>query len=252
MVVATPWWRVVRWRVGGAQIGSCGVSCGRLGDRLLRGRSIGVGSGRWWLRDAQARTRRWRSVYRSRWAFGGSARRAGWRRRTWYDLRGHPRGAISRLPSGRRSRCCGWRGWACGRWRAGLGGRRRPSRGSCGETRRPGAGSWTTARRRRSGTPRGRRVVRNVRSWRRTRPCGPTLRNGSPVWSSRRAGLRCPGRRCPGRSGGTGDGSTGVGGGLGARSRSPNGCGSTTRKTRRCASATRRSIRRSTCKAGER
>jgi transposase len=117
VVVATPWRRVVRWRVGDVRIGLCGRSCDRQGGLGWECGSTGAGSGRWWPMDARARTQRWRWGYHSRSGSAGFGRRVVWRHRTWHDLRSLPRGATSRSLSGRRLRCCRSKVLACVRLR---------------------------------------------------------------------------------------------------------------------------------------
>ena len=252
MVVATPCGGVVRWRVGGIRIAPCGVSFDRRGDLLLRGRSIGGGSGRWSPRGARARTRQWRSGYRSRSEPADSERPAGWRLPICRARRGRSRHGLWLLPSGRRLRCGAHRTLGRARSHAAWGERRRRFRGSCDETRRRGAATWITGRRRRGGMRRGRRVARRRRSSPRTLSCGRMFRSVWPVPWSRLAVLRSPAQQCPGKVGDTGGGRIGAGAWPGARSRLLSDCGSTTRMTRRCGSATRRSTRRSMSRAEER
>ena len=172
------------------------------------------------------------------------ARRVGWPHRTCHELRECHLCGIPDLRIGRRSLCCGPRGWASGRLHVVSDARHRRCRGSCGATRRRGAAIWITGRRSPNGMRSGQRSDQSLRSLPSTRHCGLTYRIGWLVPWPHRAGQRCLGRRCRGKADGMGDDRTGDGLWLEARSRLPNACGSTFRATASCASATRRCTRR--------
>ena len=65
---------------------------------------VGGGSGLWWPKDFQARTRRLRWGYRSRLVSGGFVRRAGWRPLICRGRPGRPQDGICHLRSARRWR----------------------------------------------------------------------------------------------------------------------------------------------------
>ncbi len=75
--------------------------------------------------------RQCRPEHRSRLGSAGCGRQAGRRRRICRARPSRFRDGLVRLLGGGRSRCCGRRAWACGRLRAGWGGRRPRLRASC-------------------------------------------------------------------------------------------------------------------------
>jgi hypothetical protein len=109
---------------------------------------------------------------------------------------------ISRLRSGRRSRCSACRATPCRRSLAGSGERRRRSLESCGATPPPRSGGLEFVRRQRNGTPSALLAAQSTQGLRATRRYEPTWRNGWLASSWLRAGLMCQARSCPGKVGG--------------------------------------------------
>ena len=190
---------VVRWVLGErqravramrGQMWSPGrPSVARREDRVRFWQAIAAG--------CRARTRRARRGCRRPVGVGGSARLAGCRLSRWLRCRG----AICRLPSGRRSRSFMLSELGCARSRVGWVVPRRRSRGSCAATRRRGRIGWSIGRRLRSGTRSGARAARRCRSSPRT--TAARVRAGSSRRRDRetrrragaRAGVRFIGRR---------------------------------------------------------
>jgi hypothetical protein len=115
-----------------------GRRCGRRVGRRLRGVSSGSGSGRRLPAVRRVRPRVSKLACRRPWDLGGSANVAACHRQTSSPRRA----ATCPLPSARRSRSAARLGTACARSPAAWVGRRRRSRGNCGETRRQGVGRW--------------------------------------------------------------------------------------------------------------
>lgn len=126
-----------------------------------------------------------RPAYRRLSEQDGSGKRVVCHQRCSGSLRSRSAAGISRLRSGRRSRCFACRATVYGRSLAGSRGRPRRSPGSCGATPPHEAAAWSIARQQRNGTPSELLVVPSRQSLRARRHCEPMWRNG---WHRRRSG----------------------------------------------------------------
>ena len=162
--------------------------------------------------------------------------------------RSRSRGAISRLPSARRSHFFASK--ACRGRRSAVDLVEPPlrSRESYGATPRRAAAAWSIGRQRLNGTLSDQAGVPKSPSLRPTRLCAPMSRRGSPGWSRHQMALPFPAQRSPGRTVGMASARIDDGRRRGVRSRSPTVSLSTFRMTRRCGSVTKPSIRRSSSK----
>ena len=218
----------------------------RQAGRPWRSVRIAGGSGRRSRRDSRVKMRYLSRECRPPWGHVGSGRRAACHQRGLHHHRSRLRGGTCCSRSGRRSRCCGPKGMACGRSPAAWSGPHRPSPGSCGGMPPPAGAVWTIGRRAVARRPLGRRqpaklaVNPALRQYVQDRlagtvvaPDGAAVHGPAVTWKGRRHGPRQDGPR------------------RGAPNRSLGACGSTIRRTRRCASAMRPSTRRCSFKAAE-
>ncbi len=226
----------------------CGPGCARPGGpRSTSGRSSS-GSGARSLRGCPARTPPSCAACPRRWEHDGSEKLAACHLSAWPRRRG----ATCRLPTARRSPCCGRSSTGCARSLADWADRPPRSPASSAATPPPVAAVWTTGPRPHSGMPTGAPGAPRPPSSPRTTGCGSTCRTGSPAPSAPSTAARCRARRCAGSVAVTAGARTDVGPLPGARSRSPTGCGSTSPMMGRCGSPTRRSTRRRMSRAAGR
>ena len=208
--------------------------------RLLGAGSIGSGSGRRLLEGRQAKRLRSRRVCCRALVSGGFARVAGCR----HSLSRRCRGVICPSPSVRRSRSGSLVVLGCGRSRVSWVGRRRRYPESCNATLRSDVADLSIEPR----PPRGMlSVALNVPSRpssRSTRSCGLMCRTGFRGLCSGPTGATRV-LRSAGAGGVMDRARIVVGGSVGARSRSLNGCAWTSPMMSRCACLMRRSISRS-------
>ena len=136
-------------------------------------------------------------MYPRRLERDGSGRQAECHQRCLDYRRSHSPAGISRLRSGRRSRCFVCKATRCRRLHANSGGRRRQSLASCGATLPPEAAASSIARQQRNGTPSEPLAAQSWRSLHATQLCGPMWRNDWLASSSLQAGLLFAARRGP-------------------------------------------------------